>query len=55
MVPKRSQEGLEAKAASARRPGRPQEADFLAMAAEVEANLEAKIEEKLEQKQQKKS
>ena len=47
MVPKRSQERHEAKAASPRRPGRPQETDFPAMVSEVVAKLEAEIEQKL--------
>ena len=48
MVPQRRQERHEAKAASPRRPGKPQEADFPAMMREVVANLEAKIEQKLD-------
>ena len=48
MVPKRSQEGHEVKAASPRCPGRPQEADSTAIVLQPRANLEAKIEQKLE-------
>ena len=55
MLPKRSQEGHEAKAVSPRRPGRPQKAAFLAMVEDSGANLEAKIEQKLQQKHYTKS
>ena len=48
MLPKRSQEGHEAKAVSPRRPGRPQEVAFLAMVEDSGVNLEAKIEQKLQ-------
>ena len=53
MVPKRSEEGHEAKAASPRRPGRPQEADSTAIGSTSKHNLEQKFERKLEKKHKK--
>ena len=47
MVTKWSQEGQEIQPSSLRQPGRPQEADLLAIPDNVGANLESKIQQRM--------